>query len=242
VIGGRRVVVIVQARVGSTRLPGKVLVPLAGIPMVVHVLRRAMLLDGADEVVAAIPDGAHDEPLAVAAASVGVRVVRGPEDDVLSRYEVAAATSDAEVVVRVTADCPLWSPAIGSRVLGAFTVHECASNTRPRTFPRGLDTEVFSREALAIANREARDEVDREHVTPFLYRRPDRFPHRNVSDSVDRSEMRWTVDTPEDMAFVQAVYGALGPAFEMQDVLNLMDERPELAVINRAVVQKNLGQ
>jgi spore coat polysaccharide biosynthesis protein SpsF len=242
VIGGRRVVAIVQARVGSTRLRGKVLLPLAGTPMVAHVLRRTMLLPGVDEVAAAVPEGTDDDPLAALAKAVGARVVRGPEDDVLARYDLAAAAADAEAVVRVTADCPLWSPAVGSRVLASFVGCDYSSNTQPRTFPRGLDTEVFTREVLRVAHREARDTVDREHVTPYIYRHPERFSTRNVSDSVDRSELRWTVDTPDDMAFARAVYQALGPSFEMHDVLALLAERPALGTLNSWVIQKPLGQ
>jgi spore coat polysaccharide biosynthesis protein SpsF len=243
-MGGPRVVAIVQARVGSTRLPGKALLPLAGTPMVIHVLRRVMAVRGVDEVAVAIPDGAADDVLAavVREAETDARLVRGPENDVLARYDLAATSTRAEVVLRITADCPMFSPAVGTRVLSAFVDCDYASNTQPRSFPRGLDTEVFSRDALAAAHQEASASAEREHVTPFIYRRPERFTLRNVTDTVDRSDLRWTVDTPEDLAFADAVYAALGPRFEMHDVLALLADQPYLAKINAGSLQKELGQ
>lgn len=241
-IAGRRVVAIVQARVGSTRLPGKVLMPLAGRPMVEHVLHRAAAIDAVDEVVAGLPDLAEDDPLAEVARATGTRVVRGSADDVLGRYAAAAAASAAEIVVRITADCPLLSAEVSGRVLTAIADCDYASNTIVRTFPRGLDTEVFLREVLDSADAEARDPAEREHVTPFIYRHPDRFVLRQVTDALDRSALRWTVDTPEDMAFASAVYEALGALFEMRDVLSLLAERPELAAMNQGSVQKPLGR
>jgi len=240
VIRGRRAVAIVQARVGSTRLPAKVLMPLAGRPMVEHVLRRAAAIAGIDEVVAAIPDGADDDRLAEVVKATGVRLVRGSSDDVLARYAAAAAIAEAEVVVRVTADCPFLSQVVSGGVLAGFKACDYVSNTLERTYPRGLDTEAFSREALETAQREARDSVDREHVTPFIYRHPNRFILRQVLDDVDRSALRWTVDTPKDMEFARAVYDALGSAFEMEDVLELLARQPELAELNRDSVQKPL--
>ena len=240
-IHGRRVVAIVQARVGSSRLPGKVLMPIAGRPMVEHVLHRADAIDAVDEVVAALPDIAEDDPLAEVVRATGTRVVRGSPGDVLARYAAAATASAAEIVVRITADCPLLSPEVSGRVLAAFADCDYASNTVVRTFPRGLDTEVFSRKALERAHAEARDPVEREHVTPFLYGHPDRFVLRQVIDALDRSALRWTVDTPADMAFVSAVYEELGACFEMRDVLALLTKRPELNALNQGSVQKPLG-
>lgn len=236
-----RVVAIVQARVGSTRLPGKVLMPLGGRPMVVQVLDRARLIAGVHEVVAAVPDLVEDDALAEAAAAAGAKVLRGPADDVLERYSRAATASSADVVVRLTADCPLLSPQVSGLVLDQFRDCDYASNTLRRSYPRGLDTEVFGAQALDVAAREAVDPAEREHVTPFLYRRPERFRLREVVDATDRSAMRWTVDTPDDMALARAVYDALGSRFEMDDVLALLADRPELAELNRDSVQKPIG-
>lgn len=209
--------------------------------MVEHVMRRAGAIEGVDEVVAAIPDLAEDDRLADAAMAAGTRVARGSAHDVLARYADAASLADAAIVVRITADCPLLSPVVSGRVLRGFVACDYASNTLERTYPRGLDTEAFSREALDIANAEACDAVEREHVTPFIHLRPSRFVLRQVTGPVDRSALRWTVDTPADMAFARAVYEALGADFEMDDVLALLDERPDLRDINRDSVQKPLG-
>lgn len=241
-ISGRRVVAIVQARVGSTRLPAKVLMPLAGRPMVMQILRRARAIAGVDEVVAAIPNLSEDDWLAEVIRAGAYRVVRGSADDVLDRYAVAATASQADVVVRVTADCPFLSPSVSARVLAAFKDCDYVSNTITRTFPRGLDTEAFSREALERAANDAIDRVEREHVTPFIYRHPERFALRQVTDTNDRSHLRWTVDTREDMAFAVAVYDSLDEQFDIEDVIALLDARPTLADINRHTVQKPLGQ
>jgi spore coat polysaccharide biosynthesis protein SpsF len=212
--------------------------PLAGRPMIEHVLHRADTIYAVDEVVAAVPDLGEDDGLAEVVRATGRRVVRGSPEDVLARYATAAAASGAGIIVRITADCPLLSPEVSGRVVRAFADCDYASNTIVRTFPRGLDTEAFSRQVLDSAHAEARDPVEREHVTPFLYRHPDRFVLRQVTDALDRSALRWTVDTPEDMAFARAIYEALGVAFEMPDVLSLLAERPELSALNRHSLQK----
>jgi spore coat polysaccharide biosynthesis protein SpsF len=234
-----RTVVVVQARMGSTRLPGKVLADVAGRPLVAHVLDRAQRIRGAVEVALAIPDLAEDDPLARAGAALGVRVVRGSSDDVLDRYLAAAEATRADAVVRVTGDCPLLSPAVASDVLEAFPGADYASNTLERTFPRGLDTEVISVGALRVAGREATSAAEREHVTPFIWRRPERFALRSVRSAVDRSALRWTVDTPEDLELVRAIHAELGPGwFDMPEIVALLERRPELAAMNAGVAQK----
>jgi spore coat polysaccharide biosynthesis protein SpsF len=225
---------------GSTRLPGKVLIPLAGRAMVLNVLDRAAQIRGVSDVVAAIPDLAEDDGLAEAVASAGYAVSRGPADDVLARYETAAEESSAENIVRITSDCPMLSPSVSSRVLDAFLDCDYVSNTVERSFPRGLDTEVMTRGTLDVAASEATRPSEREHVTPFIYNHPQRFRLRFVVDDIDRSGMRWTVDTPEDMAFASAVYDALGADFEMDDVLELLAGQPGLAAINRDSTQEQV--
>ena len=212
--------------------------PLAGRAMVLHVLDRAMRIGGVDDVVAAIPDLAEDDRLAEAIESEGYMVSRGPSEDVLARYVVAAERSKAQVAIRLTADCPMLSPRVSGRVLDAFVDCDYASNTVVRSYPRGLDTEVLSVEALLLADSESTRPSEREHVTPFIYNHPERFTLRSLVDGVDRSGMRWTVDTPEDMAFAVSIYNELGAAFEMDNVLAFLECRPEIAGINRGIIQK----
>jgi len=231
-------IAIVQARMGSTRLPGKVLEPLAGKPMVLRVLERAAVVEGVDGVVAALPDLPEDDGLAEVVAREGFAVVRGSADDVLSRYVAAADAVAAQTIVRLTADCPLLSPRVSAHVVASYPGFDYASNTIRRTYPRGLDTEVFSSAALRLAADEATEQSEREHVTPFVWKRPDRFRLRQVIDETDRSDLRWTVDTAEDLAFAGAVYAELGPVFEMEDVLELLAQRPELSEVNRGIAQK----
>jgi spore coat polysaccharide biosynthesis protein SpsF len=238
-----RTVVVVQARMGSTRLPGKVLADIAGRPMIAHVVDRAGQIDGVDEVVVAIPELAQDDPLAGTVSALGVRVIRGSAEDVLDRYLAATIATGADVVMRVTADCPLLSPTVSAAVLAehARGGADYVSNTLERSYPRGLDTEVISGAVLRTAAREAVDPADREHVTPFIWRRPDRFRLGSVRAPVDRSGLRWTVDVAEDLAFARAVHEALGPGeFDMDDILELLADRPEVGNLNEGIVQKPL--
>lgn len=245
-------VAIVQARMGSTRLPGKVLRVLNGRTVLGHVIHRVRACPRVDEVVVAIPEGTRDDVLADEARLHGASVSRGSEEDVLARYYHAARSARADWVVRVTSDCPLFDP----RVLGEMLEHfgaarqgaapvDYLSNTLERTYPRGLDAEVFTREALARAHDEAADPAEREHVTPYLYRNPQQFVLRAHRAPVDLSIFRWTLDTDEDWRLIQAVYEELDNGeglFSTADVLELMDRRPELKEFNRHVQQKAVGR
>ncbi|HET7677409.1 MAG TPA: glycosyltransferase family protein, partial [Candidatus Limnocylindrales bacterium] len=173
-----RTVAIVQARTGSTRLPGKVLARIGGRPMLAHVVERARAAPGVDEVVVATSVLPEDDAIAGLCAESGWPCERGSATDLLDRYERAAAAHDAEVVVRVTGDCPLLDPALVGEVIALLGRggYDYASNTlEPRTWPHGLDAEAFTRAALATAWAEDTDPAWREHVTPFLYRHPERF-------------------------------------------------------------------
>lgn len=242
-----RKVVIIQARMTSMRLPGKSLMPLAGRPMLAHVVERARLIPGIDAVWIATTNDGSEEPLVALAQAIGVPVYRGSVEDVLSRYAAIAHDTQADIIMRITADCPLIDPQVSGRVLALFETSrpECdyASNTLRRTYPRGLDTEVFSNRALQRAAAEATDPMDREHVTRFLYTNPDRFRLENLSHVTDYSDLRWTVDTPEDFAFVSQVYDHLEPpalARSWEDVLAVLAKFPELSEINAHVEQKRV--
>lgn len=244
-----KTVAIVQARVGSTRLPGKILLPLAGRSVLAHVLERVRAASGVDETVVATTTAPADAAVAAEAERSGVRVFRGDEADVLSRYALSAAASAADVVVRVTSDCPFLDPALLSAMLGAFHASRAAgrpldylSNTVVRSFPRGLDAEIFTRAALDRAAREAVAPHEREHVTPYLYQRPERFAVDQYVHVPDLSAHRWTLDTPDDWELIRRVAEALGPqgqCFTTDAVLALLAEKPDWTKLNAHTEQKS---
>ena len=207
-------VAILQARMSSSRLPGKVMKPLAGRPMVERQIERLRRCETLTRLVVATSEDASDDGLASFLPSIGVEVYRGPLTDVLGRYVGAIETLGVSgQVVRLTADCPLADPGVIDdcvRLQAKLGVDYC-SNGRNRTYPRGLDVESFDAEDLLTAGREATDPYDREHVTPFLYRSGAPFTQGELVQARDESALRWTVDTPEDYAFVEKVYAALYP-------------------------------
>lgn len=207
-------VAILQARMSSSRLPGKVMKPLAGRPMVERQIERLRRCETLSRLVVATSDDPSDDVLAAFLGDIGVEIHRGPLADVLGRYVGAIeALGVSGQVVRLTADCPLADPGVIDdcvRLQAKLGVDYC-SNGRNRTYPRGLDVEVFNAEDLLTAGREATDPYDREHVTPYLYRSGARFTQGELVQARDESALRWTVDTPEDYAFVERVYAALYP-------------------------------
>jgi spore coat polysaccharide biosynthesis protein SpsF len=230
----RMILAILQARMSSTRLPGKVMADVEGAPMVlrqIERLRRCRRLDG---VLVATSTDPSDDGLAAMLALHDVSVHRGPLDDVLARYEGALTAHPAEVVARLTADCPLADPEVIDATLDLLTSRglDYAANTPShRTYPKGLDVEAMRADALLTAAREATDPYEREHVTPYLYRHPERFAQDFISQAADEGEVRWTVDRPDDLAFVRAVYAALYPGkrdFGSEDVRAFVRARPDL--------------
>jgi spore coat polysaccharide biosynthesis protein SpsF len=240
-----RTVAIIQARMGSSRLPGKVLADLAGQSMLARVVGRLRAARTIDDVVIATTTAPIDDPVIAAAVELGAGIFRGPEDDVLSRYVGAARTWSADVVVRVTADCPLLDPDVVDAVVAALTAGEApvdyASNTHARTFPRGLDVEALYRDTLERIDRLGRSPSAREHVTAFVMEAPELFRIRQVRAADDASDLRWTVDTEADLALVRTLYAELGLAAGARpyaDVVAAVRARPELTAINGHVVQK----
>jgi len=228
---------------GSTRLPGKVLMDIAGESMLARVIGRVRLAASVDHVIVATTALPLDDSLAAHAIDLGVDVYRGSESDVLDRYFQAATVHHLDVVARVTADCPLLDPAVLDTVIRALTESEpavdFAANTLDRTFPRGLDVEVVDVSTLTRVWKAATSVSDREHVFPFIYRHRDEFTTVSVRHDVDWSHLRWTVDTPEDLELVRRVCHELGTAaFSWTDVLAVFDRHPELARINAGVVQR----
>lgn len=227
----------------STRLPGKVLAEVAGRPMLYHVVHRAMGAKTLDQVVVATSDREADDPIAGYCAEQGTAYFCGSEEDVLDRYLQAARQFEADVIVRLTADCPLLDPEIIDQVVGAYHSgrYDYVSNTLDCTYPDGLDTEVFSRAALERTAREARLPSEREHVTPYMRNHPELFHQLNVSGREDWSHLRWTVDEPADLEFVREVYARLGEGrFGMDEMLRLLERHPELSQLN-AGIQRNAG-
>jgi len=234
---------------GSTRLPGKVLMDVGGRPVLAFMVQRLESSQTLSQVCVATSSLERDEPIVTLCEAMGTRCIRGPEEDVLERYRLAAEILGADVVVRLTADCPLICPKVMDQVVSAFLAADppvdYASNCLRRTYPRGLDTEVFSRSALDLAAREATVPSDREHVTPFIWRQPRRFRHLNVEDTEDYSGLRWTVDTEEDLQFVRRMVGALGERASgatYQELRAHYLAHPEWACINAAVEQKGIAQ
>jgi len=236
-------VVIVQARMTSTRLPGKVLMDLAGRPLLQRELERLQRCERADDIVLAITTNDADDPLVALADRLGVRWHRGSEHDVLARYLGAAREASADLVVRVTGDCPLIEPAETDAVIGALEAQrvDYASNILERTLPRGLDTEALWRDVLERTGRLATSRPAREHVTWFCRsERPDLFELHSVRRPYDAADLRWTVDTPQDLELVRRLYAELGLADAPRPVAEVIAHvraHPELAAVNAAVLQ-----
>jgi spore coat polysaccharide biosynthesis protein SpsF len=239
---------IIQARMGSTRLPGKVLRPLCGKSVLAHVIDRVRASGVLDEVVVATTDQPADYTIATLAKALGVTAFCGSEADVLSRYYFAASQSHAETIVRVTSDCPLFDGDLLRAMLEAFERQsdggnraDYLSNTLTRTYPRGLDAEIFTFAALERAHREATQAFEREHVTPFIYNHPELFSLKNFAGDRDHSRHRWTLDTAEDWQLIEAIYTALyrpDRLFGTDDILALLARQPNLIALNAHVKQK----
>jgi spore coat polysaccharide biosynthesis protein SpsF len=241
--------IIVQARMTSERLPGKVLVEVAGKPLLEHQLDRLRRVTRADRVIVATTTSAADEPIARLCAGLDVDCFQGSELDVLGRYGRAAKEFGVETVVRATADCPLIDPAVMDEVIALFAnpprAYDYVSNTLTRSYPRGMDCEVFSARVLREIDAEALQPYEREHVTPRIYQNPDRYRLGSVVNPRDESHHRWTVDTREDLELIDRMLNALLPAkphFTMQDCLTLLDSHPDWLALNATVEQKSLQQ
>ncbi|UCC45370.1 MAG: glycosyltransferase family protein [Candidatus Zixiibacteriota bacterium] len=242
-----KVVTIVQARMSSTRLPGKVMMKLAGMPMLQFQLERVRRAGQIGELVVATTTNPADEPIVQLCHRLEVATFRGEEEDVLDRYCNTASEHNADVVVRITSDCPLIDPVEIDRVIAfyrrEYEKYDYVSNILRRTFPRGMECEVFSFEALMTAAREASDSSDREHVTMYIRKRPERFRLGSVTGETDHSRHRWTVDTPEDLELVQRMADEIyprKPEFGLTDCLELLDRHPDWLLLNDHVRQKTV--
>jgi len=233
-------IAILQARVSSTRLPGKVLEDILGEPMIFRQIERALRSGRIEGLMVATSSDVSDDPLADLCRRKGIECFRGDLDDVLDRFYHAALQCGPDHIVRITGDCPLLDPEVMDGVIEKHIEgnYDYTSNTAPATFPDGLDVEVFRFSALVDAWREARLPSEREHVTPYIRNNPDRYRMGNLLNGEDLSSLRWTVDERRDLDFVRRVYEYLypeKPAFGMKDVLNLLKQKPKLMEINSGI-------
>lgn len=240
-----KTVIINQARMTSTRLPGKVLKTVLGKPLLQYQLERLQQVKSADAIVVATTTNAEDDPIVELCKQLKISCYRGSEFDVLSRYAEAAKIYAADAIVRVTSDCPLIDPAVVDQIIQLYwqnyPKYDYVSNCLKRSYPRGMDTEVFNAEVLQIAHKESQSTFEREHVTPFIYRQPQRYCLGDLIYREDQSQHRWTVDTPEDFELVKKILEGLypqQPEFSLQDCLDLVENHPDWSTINASVAQK----
>ena len=242
----RNTVAIIQGRMASSRLPGKILLDIAGRPMLAHVVERARRAKMVDRVVVATTTQPEDDAVEAYCRENAIFVSRGSLQDVLDRFYQAALAFHADTIVRLTADCPLLDPQVLDHTVEEFlrTGVDFGCNRLPpplkRTYPIGLDVEVCTFQALERAWNEAKEPHEREHVMPYLYDTPGRFKVLRVDYEKDYGDMRWTVDMPEDLELVRQIFTRLSdkPDFTWLDVLALLEREPQLGLINSQVKHK----
>ncbi len=240
--GAPRICATIEARMASTRLPGKVLADCVGKPMLELMIERLRRVPSLDGIVVATTVNGSDDPVAALAERLGVGCWRGSEEDVLSRVLEAAREHGIDVIVELTGDCPLIDPVVVERVIAEYRERKVdyVSNVLTRSYPIGMDTQVFSTAVLADVARRTDDAADHEHVSLYIYRHPEIYGLANVSapPELARSELRLTLDTPEDLHVIRSVFEALypgDPAFSLADILQFLDVSPEVAAVNAAV-------
>lgn len=239
----KKVVAIIQARMGSTRLPCKVIKEIVGKPMLWHIINRLKWSKLIDEIVIATTTNKEDLVIIEFADKHGIACYAGSAEDVLDRYYQVALKFGADIIVRITADCPLIDPNIADKIINDFLIDaelDYASNTLIPTYPDGLDVEVLSLTALEIAWNNANKKSEREHVTPYIKNHPEIFKLLNVQGNYDLSSSRWTVDYPEDIRFIEIIYKNLyadNEIFLMGDVLSFIEKRSDLETINKGFIR-----
>jgi spore coat polysaccharide biosynthesis protein SpsF len=244
-----RVVTTIEARMRSSRLPGKVLKPVLGKAMLARMIERLHRAAWSDDIVVATTTHPADDPIVELARALDVRCHRGSEDDVLARVLEAATAAGADLIVETTADCPLIDPGVIDQLVHTFQTNDvdyCANVLAP-TYPRGLDVQVFARAVLEDVAERTREPADREHVSLYIYEHPERYRLLNVASGLPDwvGRLRLTVDTADDLALVERVYETLyprNPAFGLTDLVALFHREPELTEMNRHVRQKAVRQ
>lgn len=242
-----KVAAIIQARIGSTRLPGKILKTVNGKTLLEYQIERVKKAKGIDQIIIATTIKESEQPIVELCERLGIEYYRGSEENVLSRYYETAQKFRADVIVRLTSDCPIIDPVVIDKVIKEYLdnepLYDYVSNTLERTYPRGLDTEVFSFEALKKAFREAVLPRDKEHVTAYFYTNPHLFNLRGIKNEINYGSFRWTVDTMEDFKLIDLILSELydpSKLFLLDDVLTLLRKHPEWNMINAHIEQKKL--
>lgn len=240
--------IYVQARMGSTRLPGKVLKTILKKPLLEFLIERLEKVTQADGFCILTTTNKEDDAIVNFCEERKVKYYRGPDEDVLARYYQVAQKRRPDAIVRITSDCPLIDPAIIDEVISAYKEawpqFSYVSNGLERTYPRGMDVEVFSFDALEEAALNAKNPEEREHVTPYIYRHPETFCLCNVSEEKDLSDYRLTVDTIEDFELIRLILEdiyPINPTFNLQDIMRVFKEHPDWKLINAHIKQKNLS-
>ena len=242
-----KVVIINQARMTSTRLPGKVLKQVLGKPLLEYQIERLKRVKLADQIVIATTTNYTDQPIVDLCDHLSIASYRGSEDDVLARYHGTAITYQADVVVRITSDCPIIDPQVIDQVIQSYLdanpKYDYVSNCSTRSYPRGMDTEIFTFQSLNEAFYQANAQSDREHVTPFIYRKSNRYNLGQINYVENHSTHRWTVDTLEDFELIKKIIEnlyPLKPEFSLEDCLELLSQNPAWMAINQHIEQKHL--
>jgi spore coat polysaccharide biosynthesis protein SpsF len=239
------IVCTIQARMSSTRLPGKVMLPILGRPMLELMIERLRRVKQINAVVVATTTDQSCDVIESLAHRLGVGCYRGSEEDVLDRVLQASRAAKADVIVETTGDCPVIDPEAIDRVIDTFLVSDVdyCSNILERTYPRGMDVQVFPLAVLEQVATLTQDPADHEHVSLYIYRHPERFRLRNVSSGLlpEAAQLRLTVDTQDDFELIKRIYEHLyrdKPDFGLADILDLCRQHPELTALNQHVQQK----
>lgn len=246
-----KITVIVQARICSTRLPGKVMKIIKNKTILGHVITRIKKAKNVSDVIIATTDKHSDDIIVEEAKKLNVKYFRGSEEDVLSRYYYAAKDNKSDIIIRITSDCPVIDPKIIDIMVEEFLEYQqkehidYLSNTVERTFPRGLDIEILKFDILERCFYDADKDYEREHVTPYIYLNEGKFKIKQYKNTLDYSNYRWTLDTIEDFQVIEKIYDNLyreDELFYFEDILKFIIDHPEIAAINKDIEQKKLGQ
>lgn len=240
-----RVGVIIQARMGATRLPGKPLLKVKDETLLEHLVSRLKRIRYPLDLIIATTQNERDHVILDLAKKLHIPTYAGSEEDVLDRYIKTARHYDLDVIIRVTADCPLLDPALIDEALIRFLTPypsiDYFSNTLTRTFPRGMDFEIFKRRTLEDAYLHAVRSEEREHVTPYIYRHPNQYRLEQFLNPTDESAHRWTVDTPEDFELIRRLIESFPTdTYTLHDLLAQIAKHPDWQLLNRAVQQKSV--